>query len=577
MLQTNNENIKLKIEKNGNSVDNKVVLENKSDTSVFMQDIKVYGFAIDEIGFSENAFVYVDGFQMLNQTYLKVSEFSDNTPSGDKDHYKLPYNEGFFTGYNYMYFEEKDRCLLIGATSCKRFNTQLRINCDKVEMVQLLENKEIPANSETDLESFCVIEAKDRNECLSIFADCISVHHKKLPFREIPDGWCSWYCYGAFVTESAINKNMKSAKKDFPELKYIQIDDGYQPHMGDWLLQTKKFRHKMKNICLNIRKEGFEPAIWVAPFIASEKSKLFKKHPDWFVKNNNNEPLCAADCTFRGWRDAPWYFLDLTNPQARSYIKEVFRIMKYEWKVDYFKLDANTWGVLPFGKRYDESLTSVEAYRMGMNAIWEAVGNDYENTYLLGCNAALWPSLGVVNGMRITMDVSRKIDAIKSLSRQCFYRNWMHNKLWINDPDCLVQVGVKNGLISSLNNHIPKRRNDNESMYRYAACFIRASGGMLLSGDRLYSLSEYDKKIMKKLLKSERKSAKFNSDFSIGIIDCKDYTDYLLFNDTKKNRKLSLEIDSEVINMFTDEKKTVEKQLTVNLLPDDAVWYRAKK
>lgn len=85
-----------------------------------------------------------------------------------------------------------------------------------------------------------------------------------------------------------------------PQLKYIQIDDVFQPFMGDWLDVSDKFNRSMKDICSDIKKAGFEPAIWLAPFIASEKSNLLKKHPDYFVKDTEGNPLCSSNVNLKG-------------------------------------------------------------------------------------------------------------------------------------------------------------------------------------------------------------------------------------------------------------------------------------
>ena len=559
-----------------NKKETQLIIRNSTDITAGYHEVEVYSCDVKVHGFTGEATVYAEGYQMLHQTHMKYKDIKPDTGTMDKDHYKLPQTKGCFTAYNYVYFEENGKVLLLGASSCRSYRTEIRINQDAIKLVQILEGRKMDSDAELQLESYAVIEGTDRNEVLEEFAGYINANHPKRGFREVPDGWCSWYCYGPVITEGAINKNLKHAKQFFPELKYIQIDDGYQPHMGDWLEQTKKFKHQMKDICLNIRNEGFEPAMWVAPFIASEKSRVFKNNPDWFIKDENGTPLCAEKVTFRGWRDAPWFFLDPTHPEAIAYIKNVFKIMKHEWKVDYFKLDANCWGALPFGVRFNKAVTSVEAYRIGMEALWEVCGED---TYLLGCNAPLWPSLGVVNGMRVTNDIDRNIDSIKALSMQCFYRNWMHGKLWINDPDCLVQVGMKTGIIASFSTKVKKveKRNENEAMYRYAAVFIRASGGMILSGDRLYSLSKYDIGILMKLIGSERTAAKFNQDYSVGTIKTENYTDYLLFNESKNQLDFKIQVAGTVINMFDDKETATNDVFSVTLNAEDAGWYRLNK
>lgn len=559
-----------------NNKERTLLLRNTSAETAAIEEVEVYSAAVKQLDFIDETRVYAEGYQMLCQTHMKYKDISPDIGTMDKNHYRMPQTQGCFTAYNYIYLEENGRVLLLGASSCRSYRTEIRINRETITLVQILEGRKLESNAELQLESYVVIEGTDRNEVLDEFAGYINANHPQKGFREVPDGWCSWYCYGPVITEGAINKNLKHAKLHFPELKYIQIDDGYQPHMGDWLEQTKKFKHQMKDICINIRNEGFEPAMWVAPFIASEKSRVFTNNPNWFIKDENGAPLSAEKVTFKGWRDAPWYFLDPTHPEALAYIKNVFKIMKHEWKVDYFKLDANCWGALPFGVRFDKDVTSVEAYRIGMEALWEVCGED---TFLLGCNAPLWPSLGVVNGMRVTDDINRSIGSIKNLSMQCFYRNWMHEKLWINDPDCLVQVEMETGIVASFSTKVKKveKRNENEAMYRYAAVFIRASGGMILSGDRLYSLSKYDIDILMKLIGSERTAAKFNQDYSVGTIKTESYTDYLFFNESKAPRNFKIIEPGTYTNMFEDEETAVNDCFTLTLDAEDAAWYRLKK
>lgn len=540
-----------------------ITLVNQTDADIHVWEVKVHSGNFQD--FSKNAMIYADGYEMLSQFYKKLSQVTPDDSMMTKGHYKMPQKDGFVVAYNYMYVEQHDKVMLVGATSCRRFYTECRFNKDVFEISQMLGGIIVPKKGELELESIAVIAASNRNEALDIYGKMINSHHERRFFPEIPDGWCSWYCYGPTITKNGIIKNLKSAKKQgIKGIKYIQIDDGYQPHMGDWLMETKKFGN-MKTLCKRISDEGFEPAMWVAPFIASEKSHLLKKHPDWFIKDENDKPLCAAECTFKGWRDAPWYFLDPTHPDALNYIKLVFYIMKKEWGVNYFKLDANAWGALPFGKRYDDTVTCVEAYRKGMEVIREAVG---PNTFILGCNAPMFPSIGEVTGMRVTMDVVRDISSIKALASQCFFRNWMHNVLWTNDPDCLVQVDLKKNVFGI------KNKNESTPLYRYAAAFVRASGGMMLSGDKLFTLSEYDKRIMNRILNSKRIAAKFNFDYSVGSIDCGDKKEFIFFNnDDNYKKKFVLPCDGAVYDVFADKHMQVKNGYEIELGPNDAAWF----
>jgi alpha-galactosidase len=112
------------------------------------------------------------------------------------------------------------------------------------------------------------------------------------------------------------------------------------------------------SVLKEIRKRGFEPAIWVAPFIAEESSHLFRQHPDWFTKDADGKPLGAK--TFAGWRHAPWYALDGTHPEVKKHFEQLFRVMQRDWGCAYFKLDANFWDAMHGGQFHHPKATRVE-------------------------------------------------------------------------------------------------------------------------------------------------------------------------------------------------------------------------
>src|SRR4029453_915559 len=182
-------------------------------------------------------------------------------------------------------------------------------------------------------------------------------NHPPLRLSQPPTGWCSWYCFGPRVTAQQVLDNLDFISRNIPGLKYIQIDDGYQPAMGDWLETGAAFGGDVQGVLKRIRERGFEPAIWVAPFIAEEKSNLFREHTDWFVKDTDGRPLRSDKVTFGGWRHGPWYALDGTHPEAQRHLESVFRTMRESWGVTYFKLDANFWGAIHGGQFHDRDAT----------------------------------------------------------------------------------------------------------------------------------------------------------------------------------------------------------------------------
>lgn len=527
-----------------------------------------------EHGFSGDTPFYGDGYQKLSQYKGTVSHFDTITGYTDKDHYKMPQTNGFKTVYNYALFGKGENTLLIGAASCNRFRTEIRTNDTKLQIVQCLENLKFKRDEKIRLEDMVILKG-EHNKILAEFAEIISKNHPVKKYCEMPVGWCSWYCIGPNISEKDIFDNLKVIKEKTPQLKYIQIDDGFQPYMGDWLETSDKFFRPMKDICKDIKKAGFEPAIWLAPFIASPKSRLLKEHPDYFVRDENGNPLCSKDVTFGGWRDGPWYMLDATNPNAQKFIYDTVYEIYHNWGVKYFKLDANVWGALPFGAHYDKNATAVEAYRRGMETLWKATGDD---AFILGCNAPLWPSLGLVTGMRVTNDVVRNIRHMANLSEQCFNRNWMHGRLWVNDPDCLIMTDSLPPIMDPAG--IVHKNPVKKKFYKLNNIYIRASGGMVLSGDYVskYSQKEIDR--LQRILDTDYIAAEFDESLEIGTKKATNSTEYFIFNRNKliKKYEILVPFGYNATDLYNNKPlNTKNGKLIICLTKNDCAWIEVSK
>ncbi|HEY8960539.1 glycoside hydrolase family 36 protein, partial [Chitinophaga sp.] len=351
----------------------------------------------------------------------------------------------------------------------------------------------------------------------------IQEHHPRLEFKQPPTGWCSWYCFGPKVTAQNIYDNLDYIKNNIPALKYIQVDDGYQPHMGDWLESGNSFGGNVQQVLHTIREKGFEPAIWVAPFICDSNSAIYKDHKDWLVKDTSGAPLRSDLVTFGGWRLKPWYVLDGTHPAVQQHLQQLFHTMRNEWGVTYFKLDANFWGAIHGGRFYDTKATRVEAYRRGMEAILKGSGD----AFILGCNHPLWPSLGLIHGSRSSMDIKRSWSVFERSGRENLYRAWQNGRLWWNDPDCLVLTG-----------NLP----DNE--FNFHAALLYATGGMLLSGDDLTKISRQRLHVLEKALPPAAKAAAFEgTGFEIGKLTTTAGKQVILLNWQSSSKKLTVKLD----------------------------------
>ncbi len=482
-------------------------LVNTSSAPVVVREVVLFA---GPHGFGRDTRIYGESYQMLSQT---AGALGQPVALGydERDHYRLAAPEGAAMLRSLaMLSPASGGRHLLAFSSCRRFAGEFRFWPDRFEITLDAENRSLGAGETWELEELVHFTSSDRETLFDRLARQIERHHPRLPFPEIPTGWCSWYYYGKRLGEEDILQNLDAIAKDGTKLEYIQIDDGYQPAHGDWLEPNPQFFPTgIKALCQKIRRRGFQPAIWVAPFIASPKSRLLRDHPDWFVKDAAGAPLSADRVTFRGWNDAPWYMLDATLPAVQAHLEHLFRVMREEWGCTYFKLDANFWGAVPGSRYADPHATSIENYRRGMAAILRGAGG----AFLLGCNAPMWASLGTVHGMRVSGDIKRSWDKFSRCARETFSRNWQHQRLWINDPDCLLASPLIRGGRAPVS--------DDEIGFHLAA--ILASGGMMLDGDNYTTLTLAQKDVIRRLLPPTGMAARFaTDDFSEGTVELTD-------------------------------------------------------
>ncbi|WP_349921989.1 glycoside hydrolase family 36 protein [Aeromonas veronii] len=440
-----------------------------------------------DLGISPDAAIYGEGFQMLAQT---MGTWRSPEPVGrcpDASVYRISADQGYHTIHNLLLVEQAGGWLLLGFTSCQRFGGEFRLYPDgRLQILMNGEGRALAPGQHWQSEALLCLEGPDREALLAELASRIGAEHPALvaDVKARPSGWCSWYHYYAQVSADDIRENLAERAARFPGLRYVQIDDGYQARMGDWLEPSAKFEQGVAALASEIRAAGCEPALWVAPFIAEPGSRVFQQHPEWFVKGEDGLPLPSERVTYGGWRCTPWYVLDGTHPEVQAHLEQVFRTLRQQWGIHYFKLDANFWGTIHGGQFHDASATRVEAYRRGMAAVLRGAG---EGAFLLGCNAPIWPSLGLVHGMRVSDDVERHGPRFRQIAREAFCRAWQNDRLWALDPDCVCL------------RDLPSQRAF-EADYQFHLAALVASGGMVLAGDRLRDLDDEQATWLHKLL-----------------------------------------------------------------------------
>jgi alpha-galactosidase len=314
-------------------------------------------------------------------------------------------------------------------------------------------------------------------------------------FKAIPTGWCSWYQYFQRIVAQDIRDNLAAAERlrgRLP-LALIQIDDGFEAQIGDWLDFSPAFPEGVAPVSKEIAAAGFVPGLWLAPFIVHRKSRLAREHPDWLLRNSYGQPVNAGFI----W-DSFTMGLDLTHPAALEYASEVVRTAAQEWGYPYLKLDFLYAAALP-GRYRDRTQTRAQVLRKGLEALREAAGKE---VFLLGCGCPLGSALGLVDAMRIGADVDVRwqpsykgivfyfrdepdMPSARNAIQNALTRAPLHKRWWINDPDCLLLRADTDLTLSEVQS---------------LAAVIAFTGGSLLLSDDLSQLPPDRLKIAEALL-----------------------------------------------------------------------------
>ncbi len=386
-----------------------------------------------------------------------------------------------FESYWYTVIYEKENYGIVsGFTSFEDFIFKFNIENTKFVPEIILDNFKVEPSKYIELPAIYFRIGKV-SEILQEYTKYVQEKNKIKILPRIPTGWCSWYYYYTFVSYDDVINNTEFSRKYFGDsFEYIQIDDGYQVAVGDWI-PNERFAKGLDNLVKEINKFGYKAGIWIAPFIAIEDSQLFKEHHDWFIKDTKGNPKKVG---YNPLWNSNIYALDLTHPQVQNWLYETFaRFRSYGF--EYFKIDF-LYHAMAEGKRYAE-IPRGKAFQNALSIIRRAVGN----SLILGCGAPLGTSLKYVDAMRIGNDVAPtwKLDwggGIYQPALNTVFRCYLNNTWWLNDPDCVLVRQEDSDL------------SDDEVIFWLT--IVAISGGLVIDSDNLEEVSKTRINLLQRIL-----------------------------------------------------------------------------
>ena len=269
----------------------------------------------------------------------------------------------------------------------------------------------------------------------------------RVPTAPPSPGWSGWYQFFDRVTLEDMHRNQEALRdlRDRLPLRLIQLDDGYQPHWGDWLEHNDRFPDGVAGWAEAVRADGFEPGLWLSPFTVDSGSRLFHEHPEAILRNAAGRPLHGGFLITR-WIKG----LDPTHPVTQEFVRRTVETVVHRWGIRYLKLDFLYCAALP-GVRYNPKRTRAQALRDGLRLIRDVAGEDVT---LLGCGCPFGPAVGLVDIMRVSPDVAPawyprlfgiqppfrrdfNLPAARNSALMSLQHAWTHRRWWWLDADNL--------------------------------------------------------------------------------------------------------------------------------------------
>ncbi len=275
----------------------------------------------------------------------------------------------------------------------------------------------------------------DYHAQLENYGTAVRALHHALVSGENLLGWWSWTAFYYKITGGDVLTNAQWLAQHLESLgyDYFHIDEGYQFARGEYTTpDATRFPEGMLNLEHKITRLGLQPGIWTAPFEVTERASVYQNHKDWLVHNAGGEPISVGEVG-EGVPDRI-FVLDSTHPGAQEYLRQTYRTLVREWNIRYIKLDFMDTTAIE-GYYYRPNTTALEAQRIGLQVIREAVGND---VLLDKDGSPMLNAAGILNEGRVSTDTGHAFALSKQAATGIFSRYYMNRNFFVNDPDAFT-------------------------------------------------------------------------------------------------------------------------------------------
>ncbi|MGA6984970.1 MAG: PKD domain-containing protein [Terriglobales bacterium] len=418
------------------------------------------------------------------------------------------------TGSQLIYNRESKQSLFLGALTSNRFLTLMHLQAEGVgakskitsytvestgttEIQKDFDLKDSPADDQVELslplkpgegmvsERLLFEAGPDYHHQLLAYGDAVRrLHHARVS-SETPIGWWSWTVYYGAINQGEVLANGDWQAEHLKSFgyKYFQIDDGYEYARGEFATSNAtQFPDGMRFVGHHLTGQGLTFGVWTAPFEVTTRAWVYEHHKDWLVHNAKGEPIPIG--LVWDQKSDVLYALDTTHPEAQEYMRQTYRTLVREWGVRFIKLDFMDTSAIE-GYHYRPNTTALEAQRIGLQIIRDAVGDE---VIIDKDGSPMLNPVGLVDTGRISADTGHSFERTRNAASGIAARFYMQRNFFVNDPDAFNVTAT----------HLMERANEKSSISLGAAqasiALSAVSGGMYEIGDDMLVLgSEKDR------------------------------------------------------------------------------------
>jgi alpha-galactosidase len=186
------------------------------------------------------------------------------------------------------------------------------------------EGKQLKPGQAIQYEQIVLRRADNWLHLLDQFGTAIALENSIHKLKHVDfKGWATWDYYAYVFSADDIHSNAGMIKALAPAANLVQIDAGWYATRGDFASVRPDLAGGMKGIADRVKVAGMIPGIWIDGFRANSTSEVCKKHPEYFLHDQNGNLI--IEIRRKEGTDRDRVYFDYSHPGARAHMAECIR------------------------------------------------------------------------------------------------------------------------------------------------------------------------------------------------------------------------------------------------------------